>query len=116
MLIEVCMNDPTELQWERGGWICVVFLAVPLLVGVFAVIGDFRQDAQRRQRYYNIRRRARENRDQREQESVVLLMDERREAEATKAKRPPPARPGASSIDLNSLAQPRFSAFYQQPE
>ena len=33
MLIEICINDRSELQWERGGWVCVAALILPMLVG-----------------------------------------------------------------------------------
>lgn len=56
MLIEICINDRSELQWERGGWVCVAALGIPLLVGVIACVADIRNENEEREKWLRIRR------------------------------------------------------------
>mmetsp|Transcript_12797 Transcript_12797/g.23408 ORF Transcript_12797/g.23408 Transcript_12797/m.23408 type:complete len:227 (+) Transcript_12797:46-726(+) len=73
MLIEICINDRSELQWERGGWVCVAALILPMLVGVVACIADIRNENEEREKWLRIRRnRMRKRGDTLEGVSLVI--------------------------------------------
>jgi len=75
MLVEICLNDPAELGWERGGWICILYGLVPLIGGIVACVGDLREESAKRERYTRLRRNIRLG-GKKEGESVVLLVGE----------------------------------------
>ena len=56
MLIEIIISNPAELEWDRGGWIAIVALAFPVLVGLVACIGDLRHEAEEREKWLRVRR------------------------------------------------------------
>ncbi|GMI59096.1 hypothetical protein ScalyP_jg10885 [Parmales sp. scaly parma] len=56
MLVEIIINDPTELEYHRGGWVCIVVLIIPFLIGVFTCLGEFRTEARERERWARIKK------------------------------------------------------------
>jgi len=56
MLIEICINDPSELSWERGGWVLILGLLLPLSIGIVVCISDMRSGMEEREKWLRIRR------------------------------------------------------------
>jgi len=56
MLVELIVNDPSELAFERGGWVAIVILVIPLLVGLCVCLSEFRGEAAQREKWARIRR------------------------------------------------------------
>ena len=56
MLIEIIITEPSELQWERGGWVAIAALVLPVLVGIVTSFADFRQEAEEREKWMRMRR------------------------------------------------------------
>ncbi len=72
ILIELCMNDPEELSWERGGWVCLVALAIPVAVGLLACVAEIRGEEAEREKWNRIRM----SRMNKGSDRVVLMMDQ----------------------------------------
>ena len=56
MLIEICINDPSELSWECGGWVLILGLLLPLSIGIVVCISDMRSGMEEREKWLRIRR------------------------------------------------------------
>ena len=62
------LSDPSELAFDRGGWISVAYLAVPVLLGTAVCVGEVREERSRRERNGGLRRGAERRRRERERE------------------------------------------------
>jgi hypothetical protein len=76
MLVEIVLNDPTQLHFENGGWVCAVYALLPLGIGIVATIGDLREESIKRGRYAAIRRHARNMEGRKGDDSVVLMVED----------------------------------------
>ena len=79
ILIEICIIDPSEMSWDRGGWVLVLGLLLPLGIGVVVCISDIRSGMEEREKWLRIRRGRRRRRGETEgedsKEDVKLLVN-----------------------------------------
>lgn len=77
MLIEIVLNDSSELAWDRGGWVAIIALIIPLGAGLIACYSEMRVEAEQREKWRRIRRnRLAKLRKEQERDSVALLMSD----------------------------------------
>ena len=57
MLVELVVNDPSELALDRGGWVAVVILAIPISIGFVVCAGELREEKISRVKWARLRKK-----------------------------------------------------------